>query len=125
MGRRGSLLLGDLELAIMKAVWAAGDVSVDEVLQYFSGKRKPHHNTVMTVMNRLWQKGLLERYPRDGRSSGYRPKVSQGEVSRAYLDMVTTHFFRGSPREAAAALLGGETPSAKNRGEVVRKEGGR
>lgn len=103
--------LGKLELDIMKVIWERHDVSVADVLGTLQKVKDLHHNTVMTVMNRLVQKGILERYARDGRTQGYRPRVSQKEVTDMYLKDVTEQLFDGSTPQAIAAFLGLGKPS--------------
>jgi predicted transcriptional regulator len=61
----------------MKALWAAGaPLSVRDVLDRLNrGERRPlAYTTVMTVMSRLAEKGILER-ARDGKGYRYRAVV--------------------------------------------------
>lgn len=66
-GRRMGRVLGDLEAEVMEAVWRRGAASIREVWQEVSRRHPRTFNTVMTVMNRLADKGLLRR--EDGRGS--------------------------------------------------------
>jgi predicted transcriptional regulator len=52
-------LLGVLELAIMRVVWSRNTVTVRAVLAALTKKRSLAYTTVMTVMSRLAEKGLL------------------------------------------------------------------
>ncbi len=52
-------LLGGLERAIMNIVWARGEVTVREVWTILHQHRKLAYTTVMTVMSRLADKGVL------------------------------------------------------------------
>ena len=52
-------LLGELELAIMGVVWQRGSVTVRDVQAVLAKTRPLAYTTVMTVMNRLADKGLL------------------------------------------------------------------
>lgn len=55
-------VLGELEAEIMEIVWNSDDaVSVHSVANAVQRKRKAAYTTVMTVMNRLVEKGLLSR----------------------------------------------------------------
>lgn len=54
-------LLGELELTIMEIAWQAGDVTVRDVLEQLAPVRPLAYTTVMTIMNRLVDKGLLTR----------------------------------------------------------------
>lgn len=112
--------LGDLELAVMKAVWDRRDATVAEILEALRTGKRLHYNTVMTVMNRLVRKGYLERSPRAGRVFGYRPRISREAVARGYLRSVSRDFFGGSASGLVAAFLGLEKPSS---GELSRLRG--
>lgn len=54
-------LLGELELAIMEIAWQANELTVRDVLELLASSRHLAYTTVMTVMNRLVDKGLLTR----------------------------------------------------------------
>ena len=70
--------LGPLERAIMDAVWdRPGDVTVRDLLDV-PGARRRAYTTVMTVADRLWRKGLLNR-KRAGRAYVYRARVSRDQ----------------------------------------------
>jgi predicted transcriptional regulator len=67
-------LLGELEQAVMEAIWLRGEASVRQI-QGDLAAREPAYTTVMTVMARLSEKGVLEREKR-GRAFLYRPVQS-------------------------------------------------
>ncbi|MDQ0059217.1 BlaI/MecI/CopY family transcriptional regulator [Paenibacillus harenae] len=73
---------GSLEAKVMELLWSAdGDLSIKEV-QFRLEKDKPvNFNTVMTVMNRLVDKGILQKR-HQGRLSLYRPVQSK----EAFID---------------------------------------
>lgn len=55
----------------MEVVWDTGGwVTTREVLDVLAGERKLAYTTVMTVLVKLWRKGLLERR-KDGRAFAY------------------------------------------------------
>ena len=53
--------LGELETEVMEIVWQLNDVSVRQVLNRLRKKREVAYTTVMTVMTRLTDKGILRR----------------------------------------------------------------
>ena len=54
-------ILGDLEADVMEAIWALGHATVHDVLERLAAAdRELAYTTVMTVMSRLADKGLLE-----------------------------------------------------------------
>jgi len=55
-------ILGELEKEVMDVVWEnSSPVTVREVLQRISKKRQVAYTTIMTIMTRLVDKGLLSR----------------------------------------------------------------
>lgn len=67
-------LLGDLERELMEILWQRGEGSVRDVLLSLNRSRSPDrqlaYTTVMTVMARLAEKGLLSRH-RVGKAHEY------------------------------------------------------
>jgi predicted transcriptional regulator len=86
--------LGDLERAVMDVLWdrAAGPrtgtatgVTVREVAEALR-ERELAYTTVMTVLDRLAGKGMVER-EREGRAWSYRPAASrEAHIARLMLD---------------------------------------
>ena len=58
-------LLGELELEIMQVIWARQRVTVREVLEVLTERRPLAYTTVMTVMTRLMDKGILRQHRQD------------------------------------------------------------
>lgn len=70
-------LLGELEAPIMRLMWARGSASVRDILDALNHRERPlAYTTVMTVMSRLAEKGLLSR-ERHGKMHVYRPTATQ------------------------------------------------
>lgn len=72
--------LGPLEKQVLQAVWARGTATVREVLE--DGNLWQTYPTIMTTMDRLFKKGLLDRSP-DGRAFRYSARYSPVELERA------------------------------------------
>lgn len=72
-------VLGELESQVMEIVWGQkGTVSVKDVTYVLGKRRKIAYTTVMTVMTRLVDKGVLVRRL-SGPSYLYRPKDTKEE----------------------------------------------
>ena len=69
-------ILGDLESDIMEIVWARKEASVRDVHLRLESQRDLAYTTVMTVMSRLAEKGLL-RKRKDGAAFLYSPALSR------------------------------------------------
>lgn len=104
--------LGSLEAKIMRVAWDRPDryLPVREMLELLEDDLA--YTTVMTVMNRLFEKGLLHRR-RQGRAWSYRPSTSrEAHVAAAMTQVLCTaedrtaallHFLADlDPAEAAA-----------------------
>ncbi len=74
----GERFLGPLEAMIMERLWKHGSATVREVVEDIGRTRELAYTTVMTIMTRLHEKGLLER-ARDGKTYVYRPAFSREE----------------------------------------------
>ena len=99
-------MLTPLELDIMKAIWRRPQATVRYVQSEIRPARKLAYTTVMTIMNRMYQKGLLTRSLR-GRAHLYQPTVGYDEVRDSELARLTQNFFAGS-RDNLMRFLGGE-----------------
>lgn len=69
-------VLGDLEAEIMECMWDQGPATVRTVHQCLQENRDIAYTTVMTVMTRLAEKGLLGR-SQEGRAYIYSPAQSR------------------------------------------------
>ena len=70
---------GDLEAEVLRIVWSADvPVTPGDVLDRLDGKLA--YTTVMTVLSRLWAKGLLQR-DLVGKAYVYRPVMSEAELT--------------------------------------------
>lgn len=71
-------VLGELEADIMELCWRENPCSVRDVHEKLALKRPIAYTTVMTVMSRLTEKGLLKRES-EGRAYSYVPTCSRDE----------------------------------------------
>ena len=77
--RRGPLLLGPLESEVMAFLWSAGTGTVRDVVENLN--RKLAYTTVMTTLDRLFKKGLLDRQKSE-RAFLYTARVSHLDWER-------------------------------------------
>lgn len=77
MGRRRAM--GELEGDVLALLWASeAPLTPGEVLERLDAGIA--YTTAMTILTRLWQKGLVERESR-GRAYAYRPLVTEAELA--------------------------------------------
>lgn len=70
--------LGELERAVMEALWDAGVAMTAREVTMALADRDPAPTTVLTVLSRLEEKKLVSR-TRDGRAHHYLPAASREE----------------------------------------------
>lgn len=66
--------LGALEREVLECLWQRGEASVRDV--HLSFGEKTAYTTLMTTLDRLYRKGLLERR-KEGRAFRYSPRVTR------------------------------------------------
>lgn len=71
-------MLGELESQVMDIVWARGEATVRDVHEAITRRRPLAYTTIMTVMSRLADKGVLRRKLADG-AYRYRPARPRAE----------------------------------------------
>lgn len=80
--RRG---MGELEGAVMSALWDGDDwMTPRQVLERLDLDPPVVYSTVMTILRRLWKKGIVTRQ-RSGKAFAYRPVQGQGEQVAARM----------------------------------------
>ena len=78
----------------MKAVWRNPPVTVRDVRELIRPRRNLAYTTVMTVMDRLRQKGFLTR-KLQARTHLYEPAVAYREVRDEAVKTLVNSFFNG------------------------------
>jgi predicted transcriptional regulator len=113
--RRSLLELAPLELDCMNTLWPIGEGTVREIRDLLAPRTPRAYTTIMTIMDRLARKGIVERR-KAGRAYVYRPNLSADEARVHALGKVVESFFGGS-RENAVGFLNGDFSSGAPVGE--------
>jgi predicted transcriptional regulator len=72
-------LRGDLQEDVMRIVWRLGEGTVDDVRAAQPKRRRCAYTTIQTVLNRLLERGFLER-ERRGKAFVYRAAYDESEL---------------------------------------------
>lgn len=88
-----AMTLGELEREVMEVAWQRGEVSVRDVC--LAMDERMAYTTLMTTLDRLHKKGLLERR-KDGRAFLYSPRLSPEQFTRGVAqDLIDGLLARG------------------------------
>jgi predicted transcriptional regulator len=121
---------GDLEAAVMDALWSAErPLLVRDVVDVLSASRSLAYTTVMTVLDNLHRKGWLSR-ARDGRAWRYAPIVTRESYTAELMNaaLATSSDRAGAlarfveqidPDDAHALAAALEQALAERRGEAA------
>src|SRR5258705_11787887 len=85
--------LGDLQLAIMRVLWAQGEATVADVHEALEPERGLALTTIATMLVKMEKKGVVD-HRAEGRRFIYRPLVSEGLVRRPMVADLTAQLFR-------------------------------
>ena len=91
--------LGPFEQQVLEALWSRGNATVRELLE--DRNITQAYTTVMTTLDRLYKKGLLERSA-EGRAFRYRPAQSEAELHQ--------HLIAAGLKELLASAAQHEAP---------------
>jgi predicted transcriptional regulator len=119
MARRRSVPLTEVEQRLMEIVWAAGPVTVGQVVDAIPEDERPAYNTVQTMMKILERKCYV-KHRAEGRAFVYEAIVDRDAAARTALSQVVQRFFGGSPRALALNLIQGDHLSDDELDELRR-----
>ncbi len=80
-------VMGKREAEIMEILWRGEPASVAQVHEQLSSREELAYTTIMTIMSRMVQKGLLTRR-RSGNAYVYSPAVSREDLHRRVVEGV-------------------------------------
>jgi len=98
-------VLGDLESEVMEVIWqSSSPVLVRNVTEILQKKRQIAYTTVMTIMNRLVDKGILSR-KQDGRAYLYKGAVSKDKFLTRISRQIIKNFIANFGEAAVAHFV--------------------
>src|ERR1700744_3586932 len=93
--------MGHLELTVMETLWERGKGNVHDVVRWLG--RPLAYNTVMTTLDRLFKKGMLDRGKCE-RAYFYAPRLSRLEWQQKEAEDLVSRFLSG-PGPAGELLV--------------------
>ncbi len=96
--------LGELQHAIMRELWRAGEATVADVHAALYDERQLAPTTIATMLKKMEARGLV-RHRTEGRRFIYLPSVSEDVVMRSMVNDLKQRLFDGSASELVSYLL--------------------
>lgn len=118
------------ELEVLQIIWEQGPCTVRKVMNLLKPKRPRAYTSVMSLMNVMAEKGMLDQKPK-GRAFIYSAKVSRDKTQSSMLSDLLNRAFDGSANALVAHLLQQAEPNSEELDEIhktitkfTRKKGG-
>jgi predicted transcriptional regulator len=112
---------GELQGQVMAALWRLNAGTVEQVRSELPPRYQGAYNTIQTVLNRLAERGLLERV-REGRGFLYRPRLSEAEYLSASIRRTLSGASSGARQAALASVISGLRPEELSELEELARE---
>jgi len=117
MARKASEQPTDVELAILRVLWARGPSSVREVHEALLATRDTGYSTTLKMMQVMFEKGLLRR-DESRRPQVYAPVVAEEQTQSAMVDELVRKVFGGSARKLVMRAVQSESVTAEELAEI-------
>ena len=96
--------LSDVQLAVMRALWAEGPATTATVYERVGKPRSLAYTTVATLLTRL-EKRRLAKSHKQGRERVFEALISEDRVTRSMVSGLIAKLFRGDPRALVSHLI--------------------
>jgi BlaI family transcriptional regulator, penicillinase repressor len=96
--------LGDLQLAIMRVLWEAGEASAADVHRALWDERGLAPTTIATMLVKMERKGVVT-HRSQGRRYVYRATVTESEVTRSMVGQLADRLFQGDVHALVSHLI--------------------
>ena len=100
-----SIRLSEFELDVMTHFWNDRELSAPELFERIGAERGVAYSTVKTIVDRLEEKGAIERIANRGRTIVYAPIVKQERVRKPLVKAFLRRLFGNDLRPLVAQLL--------------------
>ena len=110
--------LTNKEEEVMKLLWKLRKAFVKELLEAFPGKRKPHYNTLSTMVRNLEEKGFVG-HEAFGNTHRYFPVVTREAYRKEFIGETVADYFDHSYKSLVSYFASEEKISADELREII------
>ena len=112
---------GELQGQVMAALWRLNAGTVEQVRSELPPRYQGAYNTIQTVLNRLAERGLLQRV-REGRGFVYKPRLTEAEYLSGSIRRTLSGASSGARQAALASIISGLRPEELSELEALARE---
>lgn len=113
--------LPESELEVLAALWNGGPQTAAELRSALEHFRPMAHGSVLTLLKRLAEKGLVKRRKSSqGKAYLYEARVDRNIGHRRLMRRVTERIFGGNLATVVASLLSSRNPTPEELAEIRR-----
>lgn len=106
------------EEKVMQAVWKTEEGAVKDILENYPEKKRPHYNTLATVIKVLESKGFID-HKTYGNVNVYFPVVKQEEYTSQFLSGFVSSYFENSYKNIVSFFAKNEKLSEEDLKEIL------
>jgi BlaI family transcriptional regulator, penicillinase repressor len=103
--------LSNLELDVMRLIWRDKEVIVPDLHRELAEERDISYSTVKTIVDRLEEKGAIQRIRTYGRTILYGPVIAEKSLAKPLVNDLLRRLFGGEARPLISHLLKDENLS--------------
>ncbi|MBU3003834.1 BlaI/MecI/CopY family transcriptional regulator [Paraglaciecola arctica] len=97
--------LSDFELDVMQLFWDEGPSSAATIHKWITKDKNVAYTTVKTIIDRLEEKGAIQRTSIEGRSIIFAAAIKKEAISTKLLPEFVRRFFHGNSSQLVAHLI--------------------
>jgi BlaI family transcriptional regulator, penicillinase repressor len=98
----------ELEMQILSVLWNNGPQTVRQVLDSMPDGKARAYTTILSMMQSMAKKGLIQKQGKDGTAHVFVATRSQDAVLKPMIGQMVEHFFLGNRHAMVQMLFDGE-----------------
>src|SRR5210317_2083431 len=98
----------ELEMQILSVLWNNGPQTVRQVLDSMPDGKIRAYTTILSMMQTMTKKGLIEKQSKDGTAHVFAAARTQDAVLKPMIGQMVEHFFFGNRHAVVQMLFDGQ-----------------
>ncbi|WP_340063636.1 BlaI/MecI/CopY family transcriptional regulator [Ascidiimonas aurantiaca] len=111
--------LTNKEEAVMKVLWQLEKAFVKDVMAAFQDEKKPHYNTLSTIIRNLEEKGYVA-HEAFGKTHRYYPVISKEAYRKKFINSAIEDYFNNSYKSLVSFFAKEEKISVEELKEIIK-----